>query len=143
MSKPTTQAKEPPAAPAPKRNHMLVEVPDDLRKSAIQAQVIASLCRIGGGDFIAELDEDLQTLVSSCITLGKKGKLVITLAVEPNSFKKLAIKPKIDLRAPKVETVQSILYATEKGQLLTRDPDQMEMDLKVVSMPEQPAREVL
>lgn len=45
-------------------------------------------------------------------------------------MKKLTIKPSIAVKAPKEKTEESILFATPDGQLLTRDPDQPELDLR-------------
>lgn len=143
MKAQATPSSETTPMPPPNKGHMWVQVPEDLQRSAITSSAIATLCRIGNGDLVAELTEDIEELVSKCMSLGKKGSVSLKLSVAPDTYKKLAIKPKIELKAPKMETEFSILFATPNGQLLTRDPDQMEMDLKVVQISEgKPARKI-
>lgn len=117
---------------APERGFQYVQVPKDLQKAAITSGGVAALCRIGGGDFIAGLTEDLQEVAKACLTLGEKGNITIKLAFSAGGMKKLVIKPTIAVKAPKEKTEESILFATPDGQLLTRDPDQPELDLRVI-----------
>lgn len=115
---------------APERGFQYVQVPKDLQKAAITSSGVASLCRIGNGDFIAGLSEDIQEVAKACLMLGEKGSLTIKLAFAAGGMKKLSIKPTIAVKAPKEKTEESILYSTPDGQLLTRDPDQPELDLR-------------
>lgn len=118
--------------PAPERGFQYVQVPKDLQKAAITSSGVASLCRIGGGDFIAGLSEDIQEVAKACLMLGEKGSLTIKLAFSAGGMKKLSIKPTVAVKAPKEKTEESILFATSDGQLLTRDPDQPELDLREI-----------
>jgi len=115
---------------APERGFCYVQVPKDLQKAAITSGGVAALCRIGNGDFIAGLTEDIQEVAKACLMLGEKGSLTIKLAFSAGGMKKLSIKPSIAVKAPKEKTEESILYSTPDGQLLTRDPDQPELDLR-------------
>ena len=121
---------------APERGFQYVQVPKDLQKAAITSGGVAALCRIGNGDFIAGLSEDIQEVAKACLMLGEKGSLTIKLAFSAGGMKKLSIKPSIAVKAPKEKTEESILFATPDGQLLTRDPDQPELDLR--GLDEQP-----
>lgn len=115
---------------APERGFHYVQVPKDLQKAAITSSGVAALCRIGGGDFIAGLSEDIAEVAKACLMLGEKGSLTIKLAFAAGGMKKLSIKPSIAVKAPKEKTEESILFSTPDGQLLTRDPDQPELDLR-------------
>lgn len=118
--------------PQPEKGFQYVQVPKDLQKTAITSGGVAALCRIGNGDFIAGLTEDLQEVAKACLMLGEKGSITIKLAFAAGGMKKLTIKPSISVKAPKEKTEESILFATPDGQLLTRDPDQPELDLRVI-----------
>lgn len=117
---------------APERGFQYVQVPKDLQKAAITSSGVAALCRIGGGDFIAGLSDDIAEVAKACLMLGEKGSLTIKLAFAAGGMKKLSIKPTITVKAPKEKTEESILFSTPDGQLLTRDPDQPELDLREI-----------
>ena len=119
--------------PAPEPGFAYVQVPADLQKAAITSGAVAALCRIGGGDFIAELDDDLREVAKACLTLGEKGSITIKLAFSAGGMKKLNIQPTVTAKAPKEKTESSILFATLDGQLVSRDPDQPELpNLRVI-----------
>lgn len=124
--------------PRPERGFQYVQVPKDLQKAAITSSGVAALCRIGNGDFIAGLSEDIAEVAKACLMLGEKGSLTIKLAFSAGGMKKLSIKPEINVKAPKEKTEESILFSTPDGQLLTRDPDQPELDLR--DLDDQPSK---
>lgn len=128
--------------PAPARGFMYVQVPDDLRASAITSSAVANLCRISGGDLVAGLDDDLKVLTAQVLLTGKKGKLVLTIALKPDGHKKVIVASDVKLTAPKTPPEPSILFATPAGQLLPRDPEQQELDLKVMQFESTTPREV-
>lgn len=128
--------------PAPARGFMYVQVPEDLRASAITSQAVANLCRISGGDLVAGLDDDLKTLTGQVLLTGKKGKVVVTIALKPDGHKKVIVASDVKLTAPKTPPEPSILFATPAGQLLPRDPEQQELDLKVMQFESTTPREV-
>jgi hypothetical protein len=128
--------------PQPEKGFQYVQVPSDLQKAAITSGAVAALCRIGNGDFIAGLTDDLQEVTKACITLGEKGSVTIKLAFSAGGMKKLVIKPSTAVKAPKEKTEESILFATSDGQLLTRDPDQPELNLRVIDRDTRNIREV-
>lgn len=128
--------------PAPSRGFMYVQVPEDLRASAITSEAVATLCRLAGGDLVAGLEDDLKTLAAQVLLTGKKGKVVLTLAMKPDSYKKVVVATDVKLTAPKTPPEPSVLFSTPSGQLLPRDPEQMDLDLKVVSITTTPAREI-
>lgn len=138
----STQTQQQPAAPAaptvtlpaPPRGFMYVQVPEDLRKSAIQSEAIRSLCRISNGELVAGLDDDLKELTAQVQLTGKKGKVVITIAMKPSGERRVDIVSDIKVTAPKTPPSPCILFTTPTGQLVPRDPDQRELDLKVVQI---------
>lgn len=128
----------------PKPGFQFVEVPDDIQKAAITSQAVSTLCRLDGGDSIAGLDDDMRELTAACLTLGKKGKITITIDVEPAGVGRLAWALKCSAKIPKPDSKKQVLFATATGQVLARDPAQPDLPgLRVVDVrPITPAREV-
>ena len=117
----------------PPRSHHYLAVPDDIRPTALTSEAIVGLCRIEGGDFVAHLNDELRALNVACLTLNKKGSIAIKLTLDPAG----------QVKAPKPKRHPSLLFMSSTGQLLSRHPDQMEMDLRTVPSPDrQPLRVV-
>lgn len=134
QTKPQPQQAEPTLSlPLPPKGHHYVAVPDDIRPSAIQSNAIATLCRIRGGDLVSELEDDLAQLAKLCLVMGGKGKLVLQISVKADGLRRLEFKPELKTTLPKAPAEGSVLFATESGQILSRDPAQPELDLKVVN----------
>jgi hypothetical protein len=127
----------------PPRSFRYLAVPDDIRPTALNSEAILGLCRIDGGDLVAELNEELRDLNMACLTLNKKGSITIKLTLDPAGQAQVEIDYDITVKAPKAKRHPSLLYMSSSGQLLSRHPDQMEMDLRTVPTPDrQPLRVV-
>lgn len=128
--------------PLPPKGHTYVAIPDDIRASAATSNAIHTLCRLGGGDTVSEMEDDLAKLARLCLTQNGKGKLVLTLNVKVDGLRRLEITPEIKTTLPKEKAQGSVLFATESGQLVSRNPEQPELDLKVVNFEKTAPRQV-
>ncbi len=122
-----------------------VLVPMDLRKAAIQSSAIASLCRLRMGDFVAELDDDLNKLTAACMTLGAAGEITIKIKIKPDGHKRIAISDTTNVKPPKAKAGTTAMFATPDGQMLAQDPDQAEFGFagRVIPMEPTQARQVI
>ncbi len=93
------------------------------------------------GDSLAELSENLQTLVASVKETKQQGKLIYTLTIRP-SGNAIVVTDKIELKEPKDEREAAIFFATEQNTLQREDPNQRKLDLREVKRPAQEMREV-
>jgi hypothetical protein len=122
--------------PSPPKSHRYLAVPEDIRPTAINSEAIIGFCRIDQGDMVAEIDERLQELNIACLTLGKKGKFTLCITLTPAGQSQIEIDYDVSIKAPKCKKHPSLLFISEKGQLLSRNPNQMEMDLRTVATPD-------
>jgi hypothetical protein len=129
--------------PKPEKGFHYVQVPEDITQSTIRIPIVASLCRISSGDLLAGLDEDLRELIKQVQLLGEKGHVTLKIAASAGGLKKVKIDPAITKKIPTEKAESSILYASTEGQLLVRDPDQPELDLRIIDADTPPARRVL
>lgn len=93
------------------------------------------------GAMAADLSDKLAELTRACQAHGKAGKLILTLKLTPTDGEGAAVMvfDDIEIKAPKATKPNSIFFTTEDGQLLRDDPNQKELELKVV--PPQPTAE--
>lgn len=114
-----------------------VEIPEDIPLDCITSPFILSLCRLRSGDVVREADADLSKVVNAAGATGKKSSLTVKLEAKPNGRGKILIIDDVTSKLPKPDKGTTALYTSGTGQLVPFDPDQMEMDLKVVSLPDQ------
>lgn len=89
------------------------------------------------GNFIAEAGDALAELVSAVSQQGRSGKMTIVISIKPAGKKNnaLIITPKYTVQAPQEAPDETLLFPTPEGNLETSDPDQVEMDLRVINAP--------
>jgi hypothetical protein len=122
--------------PAPKRGFQYVEVPEDLSKHVFNLPGLYSLCRLENGGILEDLDAHLSKVVGRAMTMQKKGTVSLAITLKPEGIKNMEIIAKVDSKPPKIEPSPTMLFATEKGQLLAHDPAQLELSLNVIRMAE-------
>lgn len=93
-----------------------------------------------GGTFLRAADEELRQAVKLTQERGGKAVVTIRLALKLAKGKQMVVEPSVSATVPKPMTLGRIMYASEDGQLLLDDPDQMLLDLdapkKVVPAPD-------
>lgn len=87
------------------------------------------------GDCLDELGQGIRELNAAVQLTGKGGTLTLTIGVKPNGGVRGAVqvKDKIKVSAPKIEADASLFYVTPEGALQRDDPNQVHLDLRVVS----------
>ncbi|MBL8469671.1 hypothetical protein [Methyloversatilis discipulorum] len=97
-----------------------------------------TLRALRNGHFIDEASEDLARIVNAVSETGKSGKLTIEITVKKagqgrNSA--LSVQATSAVKLPKQPIDDTLMFPTPDGNLLTEDPRQQKLDLKVASVP--------
>ena len=104
----------------------MTRTPQDPRTSNTYSHTVAVLETAGRGELLAEADKALTEVTNAVIRRGKKGKVVLEIAVEPQGSKDdeirgIAVACKVKASAPQVEMGKSFFFTDARGQL-TRTP---------------------
>lgn len=100
------------------------------------ANIIETIRRIGGGAFLAQLNDELAELVKKVDASDKNGALTLTIGVKKATKSgAMTIVGKSTLKNPPEEPMEALLFATPDGNLVPDNPHQQKLDLKVVSNP--------
>ncbi|MEI7246668.1 hypothetical protein WCT80_09605 [Pectobacterium carotovorum] len=90
---------------------------------------------INKGTLDAELTEILAMVVQAVQETRKKGSVSLILDVEmlnTRTDNQIKVTPNIKFNKPKLELADTIMFSTADGDLLRDDPDQVQLDLKVI-----------
>lgn len=90
------------------------------------------LLRAKNGTLIPEASEKMSELVKRVDQTGKPGTLTIKLSVRKGPAGSLAIEATSDLKLPKEEKIETLMFPTPEGNLLTEDPRQGNLELRQV-----------
>lgn len=96
--------------------------------------------RAGSGEdlLMDNAADKLAELVRAVADTGKPGTLTITVKVRKATAGALAITGDAKVKTPPQPVVESLMFPTVDGDLLTEDPRQTKLDLKPVA--EEPTR---
>jgi hypothetical protein len=96
---------------------------------------ILETCRnIGGGTFIDQASDKLAELIRSVNETGRSGKIELVIGVKKATRGgAMHLTGKVKLTRPAEEPMEAMLFSTEDGRLLTEDPNQSKLDLRVVA----------
>lgn len=93
-----------------------------------------------GGMFLKACDSELRQAVQLTQERGGKATFTIKLVVKLAQGKQMVVEPSVCASVPKPMTMGRLMYASDDGQLLLDDPDQLQLDLdtpkKVVPAPD-------
>lgn len=93
-----------------------------------------------GGGLHGELSDAMQTLVQAVDEHRKPGTLTLTVKIAPNSDgATVTVSDKLVLKAPEGDRGAAIFFIDVDGNLVRRDPRQIELPLREVERP--PVRE--
>lgn len=101
-----------------------------------------SLIRQGG--LLADIEGALSECVREVCVKGKGGTVTVKIAVKPatkNSSSTVVISDEVVLKAPKLPTAETILFATDDGDLCESDPRQRKLNFDQVEPTEEPVAE--
>lgn len=77
----------------------------------------------------------LTELVKAVDSTGKPGTLTITIKVRKATAGSLAVTSKVEVKTPPAPPVETLLFPTVEGDLLTEDPNQRKLPLQAVETP--------
>ncbi len=90
-----------------------------------------------GGALHGEMSDGLVELVQAVRETGKAGTIALTVKVAPNKDGvTVTVTDKMKLTLPEGERGAAIFFADEHGNLMRRDPRQLEMPLKELRRPD-------
>ena len=93
-----------------------------------------TLRHIGGGVFIDTASDKLAELVAAVDQSGKSGKITLDITVKKATRGgAMLLSGKVRMTKPADEPLEAMLFATPEGNLVTEDPNQKTLDLKVVN----------
>lgn len=89
----------------------------------------ATLQEIDKGKLHVELTDALTEVVAGVMTVGKGGKLTLTLSIKPAAKRAdmVLVAATVTKRVPEADRDESLFYATDDGGLSRRDPNQSEL----------------
>lgn len=93
------------------------------------------LSYINKGTLDAELTEALAEVIKAVRETGKKGAVTLTLncsMLNNRNENTMKISPKVTRSIPELDRAETIMFSTANGDLLRDDPDQHQLDLKVI-----------
>lgn len=95
------------------------------------------LRQIRQGLFVDDASEEMAALVNQVTEQRKAGKLTIEITVKPAGAKSAAliVTGKCTAKSPQSAPDETLMFATPEGNLLTEDPRQQKLDLKVAAVP--------
>jgi hypothetical protein len=95
--------------------------------------LIQTLGRLDDGFFLGKCTDAQQDLVRAIQDTGKGGKLIIEINIKPATRGgAMVVGGKIKLTKPAEPPTETMMFASESGELLGDDPRQMQLDLRVV-----------
>lgn len=105
-----------------------------------------TLSEIRNGDCLNEVSNEMGRLIQAVRLTGRAGKITLKMKVEPASrgdVTRIFIEDQISIDIPKPQRAKALFFTTEEGGLQRKDPNQLEMDLKVISSkPSQELKEI-
>lgn len=97
---------------------------------------MSQLDLIRQGCLLADIDDAIKECSSSVVERHKPGKVVITLTIKPatkTSSNSVIISDEIVAKLPKLPTGESILFASDEGELFDSDPRQGKLAFEKVT----------
>ncbi|PYJ07642.1 MAG: hypothetical protein DMF06_15025 [Verrucomicrobia bacterium] len=94
-----------------------------------------TLHKINGGVLLHDAAESLAELVQAVTATGKPGKIILEITLRKSTSQTLAASGKVKLNRPKEPEIETLLFPTPDGHLLTEDPRQAKLPLQIVQAP--------
>lgn len=105
---------------------------------------MTQLALIRQGGLLEDIDEALRELNRCVGFIGKGGTLTIKISVKPatkNSGSSVIVSDEVNLKTPKLPTAETILFATDDGDLCESDPRQRKLNFDKVESADEPTTE--
>lgn len=98
-----------------------------------QDLMMATLNTLRSGKAMEEASEALNNAVNAARDTNKAAEIKLTIKIKPDGFGRYQITDEITAKIPKLPKPTTLLWGTPEGNLQRTDPDQNELDLRVVS----------
>ncbi|MFC5184396.1 hypothetical protein [Actinomadura harenae] len=113
-------------------------IPIDPETGEIQVRPFADVLRdLGRAVVIDEAAVQLQQLATTVKETGKKGRMVLTVEIQPmkGNESALMVHAKTDLKLPSSEPIGGVFFPDQHGNLLRDDPRQIAIPLREITRP--------
>ena len=97
--------------------------------------LLETLHHINNGTFLVDGADKLADLVKAVDSTGKAGTMTIKVTVRKASSTAMAIRGDITMKMPPESPLESLMFPTPEGNLLTEDPRQGKLPLTAVAQP--------
>lgn len=91
-----------------------------------------TLRHLGAGCLMDDAAEALSGLVLAVDNTGKAGTLTIKISLRKATAGALAVTGAVTVKKPAEPPIESLMFPTPEGNLLTEDPRQQKLELKAV-----------
>lgn len=89
---------------------------------------------VANNSLLDEAAEKMADLVKAVDATGKPGSITITVKLRKATAGSLAVTSNVTVKRPAEPAVETLLFPTVEGALLTEDPNQRKLDLKPVAV---------
>lgn len=93
-----------------------------------------TLRHLGAGVMLDDASEKLAELVKLVDETGKPGSITLKINLRRATAGALAVTHEVTVKKPPEPKVETLLFPTVEGNLLTHDPRQQALDLKTVEV---------
>lgn len=104
--------------------------------------IVDTLRHLDAGCLVDDATTGLAEIVKAVDATGKPGSLVITVTVRKATAGAMAVLGKVAVKKPVEPVLESLLFPTPEGNLLTEDPNQRKLDLRPISVTQKELKEV-
>lgn len=94
-----------------------------------------TLYQINGGVLLHDFAEKLAELVQAVDITGKPGKITLEINLRKSTAQTMAASGAVKVTKPKEPLIETLLFPTPEGDLLTENPRQSTLPLQVVQTP--------
>lgn len=100
--------------------------------------------QLNGGKVSSELSEKLNTLVNQCRDTCNKGSIQLTIEINPDKAGsgQYILKDSVKVSEPKFPRATTFLWGTPEGNLQSHNPDQGNLELKVMPDTQQVVKKI-
>lgn len=106
-------------------------------------EVIDFLKKIGHGEMLECIAEDLRQMEQAINGTGKAAELTIKIKIEPNGGAKRVVTFEDKVKLPRTPASNTYLFATAAGQYVENDPDERQLPLENVTAIDDSKRKIL
>ena len=94
------------------------------------------------GHLLDELTETQNEMIAAVQHSNKTGKITIELEYKPEGDGQMIIKTQVKKKMPQLPRGSSVFFVTPERNLTRMDPRQQQLELKSVTAPETPLKEI-